>query len=80
VPAEIIAPVPGTFAGGTTDNVFFLMRPTGPAGTPDKETASVRWAAPDEARALISKTTNLVGRKRDLAVLGAALALPAALR
>lgn len=46
VPAEIITRIPGTFSGGTTDNIYFLMRPTGPAGKPDKETAGLRWATP----------------------------------
>ena len=73
--AEIVDRIPGTFSGGTTENIYFLMRPTGQCRPPDKETWSVRWVTPDEARVLISETTNRVGRKRDLAVLEAALTL-----
>jgi 8-oxo-dGTP diphosphatase len=73
VPVEIVARIPGTFTGGTTENVFFLMRPTGPAGQPDKETAKVCWVTPAEARAMIAQTTNAIGRATDLAVLEAAL-------
>ena len=51
------------------------MRPTDRIETPDKETANVKWAKPDEAKVLITKTTNRIGRKRDLAVLEAALKL-----
>jgi 8-oxo-dGTP pyrophosphatase MutT (NUDIX family) len=78
--AEIIGRVPGTFRGGTGDNVYFLMRPASegfeaalahPAGT--SETASTRWVNYDEARSLIVLTTNHVGRERDLKVLEAAL-------
>lgn len=73
--AEIVDRIPGTFSGGTTENIYFLMRPTGRTEKPDIEAANVRWANPDEARVLISETTNRVGRKRDLAVLEAALTL-----
>lgn len=76
VVAEIVAEIPGVFAGGTTDNVYFLMRPTGEAGEPENETASVCWVAtPERAREMIGETTNPVGRARDLAVLEAALAI-----
>jgi ADP-ribose pyrophosphatase YjhB (NUDIX family) len=73
--AEIVARIPGTFPGGTTENIYFLMRPTGRTEEPDTKTANVRWATPDEARGLIGETTNRIGRKRDLAVLEAALSL-----
>lgn len=70
IEAEITGRVPGNFAGGTTDNVFFTMKPTGtPAQEFDKETASICWASIEEAKELISQTTNSVGKKRDLAVL-----------
>ncbi len=77
VHATIIAPLPGEYAGGTTINRYFLM--TAQAGSggiapDDKETASVRWANPDEALQLLALTTNPTGRKRDAAVLAAALA------
>ena len=71
--AEIVGRVPGTFAGGTSENVYFLMRPVGSAGQTDTETASIRWATSNEAFELIRRTTNTVGRERDLAVLRAAL-------
>jgi len=73
--AEIVERIPGTFSGSTTENIYFLMRPTGRTEKPGTETANARWATPDEARVLISETTNRVGRKRDLAVLAAALTL-----
>lgn len=74
--AEIVDRIPGTFRGDTTDTIFFLMRPTTRVGEPDpNETHRVRWATLDEARELICETETPVGRKRDLAVLGAALAL-----
>ena len=74
--AEIVDRIPGSFPGGTTDNIYFLMRPTGRTESPCKgETASVLWTPPDKARRLIGETTNPVGLKRDLAVLEAAIAL-----
>jgi ADP-ribose pyrophosphatase YjhB (NUDIX family) len=81
VVAEIVARIPGTFAGGTTDNIYFLMRPTGEARKPQNETASVAWVANlQRAREMIGETTNAFGRARDLAVLEAALAVDAELR
>jgi 8-oxo-dGTP pyrophosphatase MutT (NUDIX family) len=73
VVAEIVTEIPGIFAGGTTDNVYFLMRPIGEASEPEDETASVCWVTADRARKMIGETTNLMGRARDLAVLEAAL-------
>ena len=75
VPAEIQEKIPGIFPGGITENVYFLMRPSGEAVAPGKETASLRWAKPEEARTLISETTNPTGKRRDLAVLEKALAV-----
>ena len=72
--AQIIGRVPGRFAGGTGQNVYFIMQPRGPAGQHDAETESVRWVSPDEAVEMIQQTTNAIGRKRDLAVLEAAVA------
>lgn len=69
--ARIVSKLPGSFSGGTTVNEYFLMEPDGKPGKLDDETASVVWATIDEAESLISKTTNLTGRKRDLAVLDA---------
>lgn len=39
----------------------------------DKETEEIRWATYEEAKELISQTTNITGRKRDRSVLDAAL-------
>src|SRR5437660_1590222 len=50
--AEVVARIPGSFKGGTTDNAYFLMRPTGDAVAPIGETASIRWVTGEEARAL----------------------------
>lgn len=73
---RIIGLIPGEFEGGTTQNRYYLMTaPDGSGGVAsnDRETASVRWATPEEARELIMKTTNAKGRKRDLAVLEAGI-------
>lgn len=77
VSANIIAPLPGEFVGGTTINRYFLMRaPTGSGGVSvdDLETASVVWLTIEDAQQHIEKSTNAIGRHRDLAVLTAALA------
>ena len=70
--AAVIAKLPGQFQGGTGATEYFLMRPTGPPGTHDDETQSLRWVSFDEAEKLIEMTTNPVGRKRDVDVLGVA--------
>jgi hypothetical protein len=49
------------------------MRQIGPAGKPDGETEAVIWVDPVEARQRLAETRNASGRKRDLAVLEAAL-------
>ena len=77
--ARVVARIPGSFRGGTTENVLFLMELVEQSDELDRETRSVRWATPGEARELIAETTNEVGRARDLAVLEAALALRATL-
>lgn len=72
--AQVIRRIPQVFQGGTSDNVYFVMCALPDPGPFDKqETASIRWVHPTEARDLIGKTTNAVGRKRDLAVLDAAI-------
>jgi 8-oxo-dGTP pyrophosphatase MutT (NUDIX family) len=73
--AQVIGEIPGEFAGSTGVNRYFLMRPSGPGGKWDRETQNVCWVTPDEARVMIEKTTNMRGRKRDLAVLDAAVKL-----
>jgi 8-oxo-dGTP diphosphatase len=72
IEAEIINKLPGSFAGGTTDNIYYLMAPLSEKGEFGKETQAICWATKEEAEQLISKTTNHIGRKRDLAVLGIA--------
>lgn len=75
--AEIIDRLPGEFVGGASVSRFFIMQaPAGSGGikSGDKETASIRWVTVDEAAKLIQQTTNEVGRKRDLDVLGRAWA------
>lgn len=74
VEAEIMAPLEGNFRGGTTDNQFFLMRPLSEhEDWGHRETNAIRWADPDEARELISQSTNPIGKKRDLDILEAGL-------
>lgn len=72
--AEIVDVLPGVFKGGTTTNAFFVMRHIGPPQRPHWETASIRWVSFEEAEKLITHTTNIVGRQRDLAILKAAKA------
>lgn len=71
--------VPGAFTGGVTGshNYFYVMLQIGNRFVEsvmrrDGETASVRWTSYDDARKLISLSTNTGGRKRDLATLEAA--------
>lgn len=72
--AEVVDVLPGVFEGGTTTNAFFVMRHIGPPRRADWETASVRWVDFDAAEKLIARTTNAIGRARDLAILKAARA------
>jgi len=73
--AEIIGKVPGAFAGGTGDNEYFLMRPVGGPGPFDsRETEAIEWVQPGDAPRYIEMTRNTTGRKRDLAILQAAVA------
>lgn len=76
VDARILLPLPGTFAGTTTQTQFFLM--VVDARTVDlahrcKESSGLVWALPAEAERLIAQTTNTTGRERDLKVLAEAL-------
>lgn len=73
VDAALVAVLPGTFRGGTGATRYWLMRAATTGGPLDWETASVRWATENEARALLAQTTNALGRARDLQVLDAAL-------
>jgi 8-oxo-dGTP diphosphatase len=71
IKTEIKGRLPGVYKGGTTKNIYFLMLFVEDTGKFDRETQSVRWVTPEEAKVLISETTNLIGRKRDLKVLEA---------
>jgi len=74
--AQIVGRVPQCFQGTTGDNIYYVMRPLGNPGDFDaKETQSICWATPEEARALIAKSTSSTGRRRDNDVLTAALKL-----
>ncbi|WPL79508.1 NUDIX hydrolase [Bordetella hinzii] len=78
VDATIVSLLPGEYLGGTSVTRYFQMTAEVGAGgvaPDDKETASVKWMTPAEARQHIMQTTNTTGRKRDLTVLDAALAI-----
>jgi len=78
IEATIISALPGEFIGGTTVNRYFIMKAaigSGSIAPGDDETASVKWMTINEARQHIGQTTNATGRKRDLAVLEAAVDL-----
>lgn len=77
--AEIIAKLPGTFVGGLTENVMYLMKPIGEPQPFCWETSEIRWVDPEDAPALINQTTHKTGRDRDLAILAAAVEAIAAL-
>lgn len=68
----VVGEITGSFAGGTTINRYFLLRRGIWSTLPSSdETESIQWASYSDARALIRKTSNPVGMKRDLAVLDA---------
>jgi 8-oxo-dGTP diphosphatase len=71
--AEIIGRIPGSFEGDTTSNEFFLMRPVGEPQAFGWETQVIEWVPIDQAAGYLKRTRNAVGRKRDLAVLKAAV-------
>jgi len=78
VDATIVSLLPGEYLGGTSITRYFLMTAAADSGgvpPDDKETTSVKWMTPNEARQHIMRTVNETGRKRDLAVLDAALAI-----
>ena len=77
--AEILAPIPGAFAGTTTSNRYWLMRAVEKIQEPHWETQDVCWCTPDEARAHIEQSPSRTKRKRDLAVLSAGLKAAAGL-
>jgi ADP-ribose pyrophosphatase YjhB (NUDIX family) len=67
--ARIIDKLPGIHEGGTSLTQYFLMHPTGGNGAIGGEVKELRWVTTDEAKALLSQTTNAKGRSRDLRVL-----------
>jgi 8-oxo-dGTP pyrophosphatase MutT (NUDIX family) len=70
---KILAKIPGSFLGSTTVNEYFLMIPAEDKKHFDeKETQSVRWVTQRDAEQLIAKTTDEVGKGRDLTVLKSA--------
>ena len=73
--ADIVAKIPGSFRGSTTDNEYFLMTPIEDTRRFGDETKAVRWVTQSEAEALILNTTNTTGRKRDLRLLELAFEL-----
>lgn len=68
--ARIRAPLNEWLEGETTDTKLYLMDRVEDVGDFDPaQTASVRWATFDEARALLAKTRAPTGRARDLRAL-----------
>lgn len=65
----------GSFGGDTSTTEFFLAVAVGEVGVPDvAETEAVAWVTPEAAFGLIDQSTSVTGRRRDRAVLKAALA------
>jgi 8-oxo-dGTP pyrophosphatase MutT (NUDIX family) len=72
--ARIIGKIEGCFEGDTTVTEYFLMAPVGaPEAFDPSETSEIQWVSSKEAISLIRMTQSEKGRKRDLAVLNAAL-------
>ncbi len=72
---QLLAPIAGEFAGGTTINRYFLMAASiqeVDLNHQCKETERLIWADAEEAARLIGLTANVTGRQRDLHVLNAA--------
>jgi 8-oxo-dGTP pyrophosphatase MutT (NUDIX family) len=69
----IVGRIPGAFTSATSLTSYFLMRPVGQAQSFDHETEEVRWVTVAEAHALLSQSSTIKGRARDLAVLEAAV-------
>lgn len=63
----------GEFSSGFSDTIFYLAQPLDFDEDLGWETEAVGWFTPEEARTAISTTPNFAGRRRDLAVLDAAL-------
>jgi len=70
---KVVGHVPGGHSSGYSTSHFYLMHPE--EHVPHKldwETQSTRWVHPTEAKQLISQSTNIGGRERDLGILHAA--------
>jgi 8-oxo-dGTP pyrophosphatase MutT (NUDIX family) len=80
VVAEIVAPVPGVFAGTTSKSAYYVMRLLEDTRTVDFESAETRWVTSGDAESLIAQTPSAIGRKRDQAVLRATVELWRSLR
>jgi 8-oxo-dGTP diphosphatase len=74
VRAEIVERVPGEWKTGSI-NRYFLMKPIEVTGQHDDETTQIAFVTYDEAKELLSLTTNKRGRERDLEVLDAGYGL-----
>ena len=74
VRAEIVERIPGEWKTGSI-NRYFLMRPVEVTGQHDDETTQIAFVTYDEAKELLSLSTNKRGRERDLEVLDAGYAL-----
>lgn len=75
VRAEIVERIPGEWKSTSATNRYFLMKPVEVTGVLDNETQQIAFVTYDEAKELISLTTNKRGRERDLAVLDAGYGL-----
>jgi 8-oxo-dGTP diphosphatase len=63
----------GDFAGSTSITTMFLATPGAKVAEHSWETERIDWFSAEEAKRAISTTPNSTGRKRDLAILAAAL-------
>lgn len=61
------------FRGTTSRTIYYLMDAVHPPSPHNWQTSSLRWVRFEEARELISLSTDAKGRARDLAVLEAAV-------
>jgi len=59
----------GTFQGTSSITTYFLMINPKRIGSPDIETNTIKWISIEEAEDYIKKSTNVIVRNRDLAIL-----------
>lgn len=71
--ATILSKLPGEWKGTIGQTEYFLMKPLGPQGPFQNETASTKWVDPLQAPQFISQTTKTTARERDLEVLTVAV-------